>query len=1392
MKKYSSFAYIFSLSILGCILIVLYFSLSGENLQVQPTNKIDTELKRFDNQIIEDENSSIESMNINEPSIDKKSTYEESPKTENPDLYAQYHYDIRTQFDDLGPTYQLNHKVTELLKARNISSTLALSKATSENKLNWIERGPGNVGGRTRGLLIDPRDPLHNTWYAGSVGGGVWKTEDFGNTWKNMTANLLNLATSTLAMSIANPDVIYAGTGEGFFNIDQVEGTGIWKTTDAGLTWIQLESTATEVKFQTVTRIIVDPFDENILLVSTVPGIRSLPGVEGKSYILRSIDGGVTWTTVYESLRTTGTSRKGSIQQIIYNPHNFNVQYAAINRVGVIKSVDGGKTWFNSSNGIRDVHDLRRFEMAIAPSDTSRLYISAERDPYIFFTNNSGAEWIAVEEKAGINTRWQGGQGWYDNTIAVDPYDKNNIFVGRINLWKINLTQETTSDTGIISVDYENTSSFLNINTSNFKGVRSGLGTNGKIKISVEEHSNVEIRFGPGKSQMAHRFAPELPSRRVLYRDYSKVPFEAWDIDNEKQLTVSYWDVNEDSIWNLNSNTFISDDFLYVHTLPYDAVSPDPEIVFHDTTLYNSGTKYKQMYWIVLVASKEGVTGPDNLPESEIKIIWGETQKRIMEINNITDGYNEFGGDDKGVHVDHHNIVIVPVDESDDYIIFDANDGGVSASIDKGKSFTQKVNGYVTSQFYGVDKKNGSNEYIGGTQDNSTWRSPPGEDAAISSNWTEQFGGDGFETIWHYTDPDKLLGSAQFNTIFRSTDGGNSWFPATNGMEIVVDGFGDIPPFFTKLAKSKQDPDLVFAVGAIGIWRSDNFASKWNLIPFPISWGGSSSTTEVKISLSDPQIIWTGNRMKDDKKLYVSQDGGLSFNETSNYSEVVLNRISGLETHPVDRNIAYALFSYANAPKILRTTDLGQTWEDISGFRTGSVSVNGFPDVAVYSLLVMPYDTNIIWAGTEIGIFESRDNGDSWSYADNGFPAAPVFEMLIVNDQVVVGTHGRGIWSVSLPELTNFEAPVVTLSPRLNAVGMSTLGNIIMDASLRSDYDSTQVLVGGLSIFSFQKTTPIDTLLNIPITNSSIDSLEISLISFKNEATYQSFTETITVFQVASPQITYSNNFDSDTDDFFGEGFEIATPQDFSDPAIHSNHPYANKIDISYVLKTPIEISSDNPLLQYDDIALIEPGANGAQFGDSDFFDFVVVEGSRDGVTWKPLADGYDSDFVLKWKDAYSSGNTSSSLYKTHVVNLLDTFSVGDVIFIRFRLVSDPLKTGWGWAIDNISIQDVVTNVESEQSIPITFRLDQNYPNPFNPTTTIDFSLPVSEHVSLKIFNILGQQIKTLVSETMQSGFHKIVWNGTNDTGRSVSPGLYFYFIRMGEFNEVKKMMLIK
>ncbi|MGB8316637.1 MAG: T9SS type A sorting domain-containing protein, partial [Ignavibacteriaceae bacterium] len=1209
-------------------------------------------------------------------------------KADHPDLFAKYERDIRTRSGRNAPDYPRNYKIEQMLKTRHMTSTKSLNKMSKVSSLNWIERGPGNVSGRTRGIIVDPDDPSFNTWFVGSVGGGVWKTTNAGDSWTNLTPNITNLATSTIAMAMSNHNVIYAGTGEGFFNADEIDGTGIWKSTDRGVSWNQLASTANNRMMQNITRIIVDPSDENTLLVSATPGFwYNSSTTAPPSGIFRSTDGGTSWDMVYNA-------GSNSVEDIIANPENFSTQYATINSVGVIKSVDGGKIWSNSSNGIGPV---LRMEIAVAPTDTSTLYFSAEggsSGSILYVSDDAGTNWYPLTDTSGVDKDWLGGQGWYDNCIAVDPYNKNSVYVGGVSIFKLDrIAGSDTSAKQITGVDEDNISSFLSFVNWGGRYAEGGLDL-GQVfhglptSLNDTDYTTVEVRFGPGMHQKAHRFV-FAANFQYPYQDYVDVPFEVWDVDHNRQLMVSFRDQDNSGTWNpmdeASAPGGLSREYVFINAVPYDSTKPDTNIA------KTAGMAYKNTYAFWPEAPMGTTFDPNNLPSSLIRINWGTFVTKRLTATPIADVYRQFGGTSKGVHPDQHNITLVKTNETtQSFRLVDGNDGGIAYSDDKGTTFTNPRNGYNTTQFYGVDKMNGADRFIGGTQDNGSWFSPL--DPTDTSSWLPAPSGDGFEAVWKYDDPNSMLESSQFNNIFKSTDGGVTWESASssNGLTDV----GNSAPFITKLAKSKNDPDMVFAIGASGIWRSDDFASSWTLTPIDSNISGTATFAQVKMSIANPQIVWAGSGMSSSRNIFVSTDGGLTYKPTNNYTNVTLGNITSLETDPLKDSTAYILFSFAKAPKILKTTDLGQTWTDISGFGTDTVSSTGFPDVACYSLVVFPNDPNVMWAGTDIGIYQTTDGGGSWAYADNGLPATAIYEMVIVNDEIVVATHGRGIWSYKAPELSGYEPPAVTKSPRLSPLAQNPSGMLVIPFTLRSPYDSTHVMINQRFEAKLPANSAVkDTSILYTVMMTKEDSVQV--ISYKNGITYKSYERIAEDKVLAQPRKSYANDFNFPSNDFAGNGFTIDTLIGFSNGALQSPHPYADNNNYIAQLLVPIIVSSSNATLSYDDIAIVEPGDPGSVYGDDNFWDYVIVEGTKDGINWKPLVDGYDSRADSAWYAAFvSNGSGDSTMFRNHVLDLYKSFSANDTILIRFRLFADANTHGWGWAIDNLVIQGTPVPVE--------------------------------------------------------------------------------------------------
>ena len=1243
-------------------------------------------------------------------------------KFDGPAEFISFHRLIRTPADASAPEYQPGFIMDELTRAKSLAARNRSARTHSNGVLEFVERGPANVPGRTRGLVVDPDDPTKSTWFAGSVGGGVWKTTNGGISWTLLTPDLPNLATTVLVMAESNHNILYLGTGESFGGLVGIRGSGMFKSTDRGTTWNFLPATAT---FADINRMAVDPINANIVVAATSTGI------------YRTTDGGDTWVN---------TLSLNLIEDLKVTPGNFNIQYASQNGVGVLKSVNGGVSWSLSNTGMSPAG---RVEVAVSPVNTNRIFASCEGNltgtgSDLYVSNDGGGSWSVVKVSFNNNNvNFLGGQGWYDNTVLCDPFDADIVYFGGVSLFRLQL-QSGTSAVNNYTVEEQNTT-FLTL--VNFGAAYYG----GRLAIGSSATASVEVRFGPGRSQKAHRFlVPEgatsgVPDASYSYADYVDVPFEVWDITNNKQLMVSFRDQDRNGQFNLllqnteGTATAQSREYIYINNKDY-TTSPDPTIAT------NGGHITNQMYffWPVLAAGK---TWPNDITVSKIKINFSSLPLVNATTITVADAYNQFDGKNRfitftqDVHPDHHNLVAIPMSAST-YKILNASDGGLFISntsatpgINQG-DWTMVGLTYNTSQFYGADKRPGFDQYFGGMQDNGTWRSPSSQSANSATPYQFSFGGDGFEVVWHKLDDRKLIGGSQGNNFVRSLDGGTTWNSAISGLT-------GSHPFISKLAYSPDNPDVLYTLSSSGVFRSNNFGGSWTLTAITEKWG-SSSLMDVEVSRANSSIVWAGSGMVNSgalRNIHVSVNGGTTFKPTNNYTDQILGGITKLASHPTEDSTAYAMFSFSGRPKILRTTNLGESWVDITGF-TSSVSNNGFPNVAVYCLYVRPDNPEIIWAGTEIGIVESLDNGATWSLRDD-FPNVAVWDMKGQDNQVVIATHGRGIWTAlmedSQSELKN---------PNIKAIGTSPQSKLTISMTLPEAFDSTQVYLQGALAGKIDAVAPGDYVLIIP--EAPVGPVTVKLIGYLGSAPFHSVEVTGEKLSLLPYQKQYYNHFNVAND--FNLNLFTIQPFGNANSSLQTQHNYGLNTTALAILKQPIIVTADFPFFFYRDVAIVEPGAAGSVFGQPQFKDYVIVEGTKDGVTWIPLLDGYDASFNSDWLNTYTSnqpGNVAQLL--DHTLNLTSVFAAKDTLLFRFRLFSDASVTSWGWSIDELYIQQKPTGIEDA----ITAATLEVFPNPTLGPVTASFSLKQQSTVTIQVMDITGRTVNSRSLGNLQVGAHQ-------------------------------------
>ena len=298
--------------------------------------------------------------------------------------------------------------------------------------LHWRSIGPFR-GGRTRAVAGVPSQP--NVFYIAQVNGGVWKTDDYGQTWTPIFDDQPTGSVGAIAVAPSDPNVIYVGSGEGLQRPDLSVGDGIYKSTDAGKTWTHLGLR----DGQQIPQIAVDPRDANRILVAVAGHPYAANEERG---IFRSTDGGRTFEKVLYKDENVGGA------DVMFDPKNPDVAYAGLWEArqgpwenaawngtggGVFKSTDNGKTWTQLKGGLPD--NIIQANIAIAPSAPNRLFASVALSPglVIYRSDDAGETWTRITTDARPAGRIGGGDL---AVLRVDPKNPDVVYSASVVSWK--------------------------------------------------------------------------------------------------------------------------------------------------------------------------------------------------------------------------------------------------------------------------------------------------------------------------------------------------------------------------------------------------------------------------------------------------------------------------------------------------------------------------------------------------------------------------------------------------------------------------------------------------------------------------------------------------------------------------------------------------------------------------------------------------------------------------------------------------------------------------------------------------------------------------------------------------------------------------------------------
>jgi photosystem II stability/assembly factor-like uncharacterized protein len=683
----------------------------------------------------------------------------------------------------------------------------------------------------------------------------------------------------------------------------------------------------------------------------------------------------------------------GRVADVEGIPGNPNVLYVGSASGGVWKTVDGGLTFkpIFDDQPIASIGDL-----ALAPSNPDVIYVgSGEAN-----ARNS------VSFGNGVYKSTDGGQSWthvgLENTrhisrVLVSPHDPDVVFVGAMgSFWGPN------EERGV------------------FRSTDGGA-TWEKVLYLDDKHGVSDMDIDP-------------TNPNILFAGLWHFDRKPWTHTTGSEEGGVWRSVDGGDTWEKLEEGLPEG---VIGRIGVKIAPSNPEVVYviaesDEGTLFrsdNRGEEFKKVSDNVQIVSR-------GLYYTDMRVDPGD-ENRIYAVSSrlflSVDGGKSFNRISQSTHVDYHSLWADPENPNR---VWQGQDGGVAVSYDRGKTW-EPIRNLPLAQFYQVFHDDREPFYVvgGGLQDNGTWYGPSRtrEPAGIlPDDWRMMSFGDAYWVVPHPTQEDLFLSESQAGNIVRTdmktrqqidvspqprrNDGGP--------VEALEYRFNWNAP----IVASPHDPMTVYFAGNV-VFKTQDFGDTWEKISPDLTtdapdkqgeaggpaWTENTTaeyhTTIISFAESPVEagVLWSGS---DDGQLYVSRDGG------ENWTNVIGNvpgmpefsPVSHLEPSRTDAGTAYAAFDRHMFddlhPHIYKTTNFGGTWTRLS--------TEGIPDQAwVWIVREDPKNTDLLWAGTELGLYASYDTGGSWQRMHlKNLPTVSIHDILVHprENDLILGTHGRAIW----------------------------------------------------------------------------------------------------------------------------------------------------------------------------------------------------------------------------------------------------------------------------------------------------------------------------------------------------------------------------------------------
>ncbi|WP_435253962.1 thrombospondin type 3 repeat-containing protein [Tenacibaculum sp. A30] len=892
-----------------------------------------------------------------------------------PNAYFEQKY-----LSEINPSTGRTHKENVYRLQEELNKRRIGRKVPGDADNAWVERGPDNVGGRTRALLFDPNDATKETVFAGGVSGGLWKNSNISNynqKWERVGIPE-NLAVSCIAVDPNDSKIFYVGTGESYVNGD-VNGDGLWKSIDGGNTWNKVLGGVTGETF----------LDTNSKLT-----INS-PAEIGGDYVsvLTTAFGGDITTPITKDLVLVidGTVPTEDGCDAITNAAELNGKIAVIRRGACNFSAKAKNAQDAGAVAVIIVNNVSTAPFNMAAGDGSE----AVTIPAVMINQEIGDAIITKLSKGSVNgTLTKLKEDATNSTIVPGIQHINDIVVrNNAGVSEVYVAVGEAGYTGEVSLGGDSFGVYKSVDGINFT----------KINLPKTSGGN---QYEPNNLEVATDNSIYLSTTRSFtFSDGGGAIFKSTDGDNFNLIySINNGVRTEIAVSPTNAGT------VYVLAEIYDSETPVKILkttngfaTVNETALPNDAdtnidandfTRGQAFYDLLIKVD------PNN--ENTIYVGGIDLFKSTNGGTTWTQLSHWYGGFGKQyVHADQHGLAFA----SSDRMVF-GNDGGVYFSNNSGITISARNNNYNTLQFYTVGVApttafDGKEYFLAGAQDNGTQLI---EEASEGINSSEDVsGGDGAASFFDTDGTDKYY---IVNYVYNQAIALKN---LANNQEIIINEEESSNGDFINQEELDSNLNILYS----------NYSSVGNYVVRRYSNILSNSVAKQNLSNSlmnsEPSALKVSPHTTTSSKLYLGLKNGklLKVEEANSgsgtWSEITgpefVGSVSDIEFGKTENQIFVTMHNYG-VKNIWFSNDGGANWVNKEG---------DLPDIPVKAILQNPLSQNEVIIGTDLGVWKTKNFNDAspnWTQSYNGMSNVPVLDLDLRNDNTVfAATYGRGIFS---------------------------------------------------------------------------------------------------------------------------------------------------------------------------------------------------------------------------------------------------------------------------------------------------------------------------------------------------------------------------------------------